>query len=125
MPQLPHSVELHDSLLSAVAEGAEALCIKFRPAYVHQNGKGWRQDADLIFANTVGRQRDTQLPCRVSDGTLKTAQGPYHNLLNLPLDDSGPVHLKLELADGTEFQIEGTSARIVLHGAPAFVESFS
>ena len=125
MPQLPYSVELHDSLLVSVAKGDGELRLKFRPAYIHRGGKGWRQDADLIIADAVVQFDNAELPCRVSDGTLKTARGPYHNLLNLPLNDLGLVKLWLELEDGTEARVQGTSARIELHGEPALVESFS
>lgn len=125
MPALPHSIELHDSLIVAADSVGDELRIKLRPAYVHQGGKGWRQDADLIITCAVAQFGSAGLPCRISDGTLKTAQGPYHNLLNLPLSELGNVKLWLELEDGTELTAQGTSARIELYGVAAFVESFS
>ena len=125
MPQLPHSIELHDSLLAGAETRGETLVLMFRPAYIHQAGKGWRQDADLSITNPVGWSAEAQLPCRVSDGTLKTAHGPYHNLLTLPLDDPGPVNLRLEFIDGTVPQVQGDRVRVSLHGEPTFIESVS
>jgi len=49
MPNLPHSIELHDSRLASVVVEGGVATVRLRPAYVHRDGEGWSQDADLII----------------------------------------------------------------------------
>ena len=48
MPHLPFSIELHDSDVTSIVLDNGAATVKLRPAYVHRDGKGWSQDADIV-----------------------------------------------------------------------------
>lgn len=124
MPYLPHSIELHDSQLAAVQVRQGMLTLELRPAYVHKDGKGWTQDADIELPDAVALTPDSTLPVPISDGTLTTSKGPYHNLLMLPLADLGPVKMNLELQNGDELVFLATSVQIRMLGTPEFVENF-
>lgn len=124
MPQLPHSVELHDSKLVAIRQGSSGVTLELRPSYVHRDGKGWRQDADIEVFGASYAGITASLPARISDGELKTPQGPYHNLLMLPLAEQGIVKLKLELESGQLIELQGSGIAVHMHGEPVFVELF-
>jgi hypothetical protein len=124
MPQLPYSIELHDSRLAAVEMLAGDAVFKLRPAYIHRDGKGWRQDADLIIGSATIDGPAVELPAALADGRLKTRSGPYHNLLELPLHEEGEVLLTLEFFSEAVLRVQGVSARAVLHGEPTYVEDF-
>jgi hypothetical protein len=57
-----------------------------------------------------------------SDGALHTAQGPYHNLLMLPLDNGGPVVRELQLVSGAVVRVTGEAIKVRLFGEPEFIE---
>jgi hypothetical protein len=122
MPHLPYSIELHDSRLEAVISDGGAAVLKLRPAYIHRNGKGWVQGADLRVGAAQIDIGEVALPAKLADGRIKSADGPYHNLLDLPLKIFGPVVVTLELFTEEVIRIAGTGAEVVLHGEPEFVE---
>jgi hypothetical protein len=124
MPDLPHSIELHDSQLAAVQVRQGMLTLELRPSCVHKDGKSWTQDADIELPGAVALTPDSELPERISDGTLTTSKGPYHNLLMLPLADLGPAKLNLELQNGDELMFIATSVQVRMLGTPKFVENF-
>ena len=123
MPHLPFSIELHDSRLAEIRHDGASTTIRLSPAYVHRDGKGWSQEAELVIAGGIGDALDVALPVQISDGSLKTAQGPYQNLLTLPLDDHGPVVLELELVSGGSVRFTGKSVKIGLIGQAEFIEN--
>jgi len=123
MPHLPYSIELHDSELAAVEKHAGAAVLKLRPAYIHRDGKGWRQDADLIIGSATMEEVAVELPAALAGGRLKTRNAPYHNLLFLPLDVEGEVLLTLEFFSEAVLRVQGVSARVVLHGEPVYIEN--
>jgi hypothetical protein len=125
MPKLPHSVELHDSQLAAIRTDAQRITLELRPAYVHRDGMGWRQNANIDMAGVDPAVSADLAPARVADGMLKTQRGPVHNLLILPLFERGHVHLRLELASGKVLEVTGTSIAVNLLGEPEFVEQYS
>jgi hypothetical protein len=122
VPHLPHSIELHDSRLAAVEKDGDVAVVKLRPAYIHRDGKGWRQDADLRVGAASVELGACTLPAKVADGRIRNEGGPYHNLLDLPLELFGPVVVTLELFSEEVLRVDGVGARIVLHGEPAYVE---
>jgi hypothetical protein len=125
MPDLHHSIELHDSRVSSIdLEGAMAT-VRLRPAYVHRDGKGWSQDADIIIRESTVDESPKEFPATIADGTLHTGQGQFPNLLYLPLAAHGPVSLELEFFSGEVSTIRGTSVEVVLISAPVFVEDVS
>ena len=122
MPHLPYSIELHDSTLAAVERDGAAAVVKLRPAYIHRDGKGWRQDADLRVGSASAEIGVSTLPAKLADGRIKNEGGPYHNLLELPLKVFGPVVVTLELFSEEVVRIEGVDAEVVVYGKPEYVE---
>jgi hypothetical protein len=122
VPQLPYSIELHDSVVSSLALQDGVATVSLRPAYIHRDGKGWKQDALLIVEGASLKTNQVEFPVTCADGSLRGQGGPYHNLLNLPLQEPGPLVLELEFFSGFTAAITGTSIRAVLAGAPVFVE---
>ena len=125
MPNLPHSIELHDSRVASAAVVDDAFVINFAPAYVHRDGKGWVQDARLVLRTAVVEPFDIEFPATVADGTMETSIGPYHNLLTLPLKAGGPVSLEIEFSSGAVLRATGDSVEVALLGPPTYVEDFS
>ena len=105
MPFLPNSIELHDSLISDIELIEQDCVVRLRPAYVHQDGKGWSQDIDLVFLDAQINQQCPSLPARIADGSMKTPAGPYHNLLALPLTELGTIVFTLEFFDESPMEI--------------------
>lgn len=122
MSPLPHSIELHDSTLAAVVQTPDAQIFCLRPAYIHHQGKGWKQDADICLSGSGAIQPPSELPSWIGDGSLTTARRLHDNLLELPLQEEGPVTLNLLLTTGEALQAQGTAVSVVLHGQPRFVE---
>jgi hypothetical protein len=122
VPHLPYSIELHDSRLEAIEADGDAAVVKLRPAYIHRDGKGWRQNADLRVGAAAVDIGASTLPAKLADGRIKNQGGPYHNLLDLPLEVFGPVVVTLELFSEEFIRIQGVSAKVVLYGDPEYVE---
>ncbi|WP_139351974.1 hypothetical protein [Polaromonas sp. A23] len=123
MAQLPYSIELHDSTLAAVRMEDGTAVVELRPAYIHRDAKGWTQDADLRIGNAQVDLAGVDLPAELADGRIKSKLGPYHNLLELPLDVPGPLTVTLEVVFSEELiRIAGDGAKVVLHGDPTYVE---
>jgi len=122
MPDLPYSIELHDSRLSTIAVESGIAIVRLRPAYIHRDGKGWSQDADIIIRESMIEATQPTFPATIADGSLRTRQCPYHNLLYLPLAAAGPVSLELELSSGSVIAVRGNSVEVVLLGESAFLE---
>lgn len=79
MPQLPYSIELHDSELTGIEKRGESLHIFLSPAYIHRDGKGWSQDVEIIVSEATVEGEEVGLPTKLGDGHMKTPLGPYHN----------------------------------------------
>jgi hypothetical protein len=107
MPQLPHSIELHDSRLSGIERDGKSIYIYFIPAYIHREGKGWTQDVKIIINEEIVEGNKVDLPATLVDGWMHTQLGPYHNLLNIPFVVGCPVTLGLELMSGEVIKIKG------------------
>lgn len=125
MPQLPHAIELHDSALAAMRLEGEALVLELRPAYMHRDGAGWSQDADLRLAGAVDAGVAIDLPLAIWDGTLDTPEGSFDGLLPVSLEISGPVRFACELVSGARIDIAARDFRIALVGEARFIESLS
>jgi hypothetical protein len=97
--------------------------VELRPAYIHRDAKGWTQNADFRIGSARVDLGATVLPAELADGRIKSELGPYHNLLELPLDVPGPVAVSLELMfSGEVIQIAGNGAKVALQGDPTYVE---
>jgi hypothetical protein len=122
MPDLPYSIELHDSRVSTIAVEGGTATVRLRPAYIHRDGKGWCQDADIVIRESMVEATQPEFPAIILDGSLRTDQCPYHNLLYLPMSAAGPVSLELEFSSGGIIKVRGNSVEVVLVGAPVFLE---
>jgi hypothetical protein len=114
MPRFPHQFS-----------SAGSTTINLRPAYIHRDGKGWSQDADIIVQASALDVAQTDFPATLADGKMLTTLGPYHNLLELPLVADGPVDIELEFFSGSIVKIVGNSVKVVLVGVPVFIENVS
>ena len=124
MPQLPHSIELHDSKLSGIERHGESIHIYLTPAYIHRAGKGWTQNVVIIVNEATVEGGEVDLPTKLGDGYMQTRLGPYHNLLNVPFAVGGPVKLELELMSGEVITIKGIGVAHKFKDGPVFVEEF-
>jgi hypothetical protein len=122
---LPYSIELHDSRVSAIALDHGVTTVNLRPAYIHRDGKGWSQDADIIVQASTLDATQADFPATLADGKMLTKLRPYHNLLELPLVADGPVEAELEFFSGNIAKIVGDSVKVILIGVPVFVENVS
>ncbi|MEW8220242.1 MAG: hypothetical protein AB2770_17945 [Candidatus Thiodiazotropha taylori] len=122
MPKLPHSIELHDSELSAIDRSEDSIHVHLSPAYIHRDGKGWSQDVEIVVSEAIVEGEGVDLPIKLSDGHMKTPLGPYHNLLNIPFAVAGPVKLELELMSGEVITIKGNGITHEFKDEPVFVE---
>lgn len=124
MPQLPYSIELHDSEISGIERIGSDIHILFNPAYIHRDGKGWNQVVEIVVHEAKAHIGKVTFPVTVNDGSMRTQLGPYHNLLNIPFATSGPVELELELLSGEKVSIHGNGVSHQLKNEPVFVEEF-
>lgn len=122
MTQLPHAIELHDSTLAAIRREGDALVLELRPAYVHRDGAGWSQDADLHLSGVADATAATSLPLAIWSGALDTPDRSFDGLLPVTLEIAGPVRLACELVSGTRIEVSATAIRIALSGEARFVE---
>lgn len=122
MPNLPYSIELHDSEISAILNVGGSVVVKFSHAYIHKDGQGWSQKLDFVINEASLKCDQTSFPAKLGDGRLRTNKGPYHNLLELPLDVDGEVKLKLEFFSEAVAEVTGTGLSVVFHSEPVFIE---
>ena len=125
MTHLPYSIELHDSEISSVEIRDGSAVVAFSHAYIHKDGNGYSQCAELIVHCAKIESSQSTYPAKAADGKLKTRLGPYHNLLLLPLATDGNVELKIEFFSGNELKIIGLGIEVVFTSEPVFVESVS
>jgi hypothetical protein len=71
MPHLPFSIELHDSDVTLIVLDNGAATVKLRPAYVHRDGKGWSQGADIVIRESTIESTQVEFPATLADGSLK------------------------------------------------------
>lgn len=119
----PHAIELHDSTLAAMRREGDALVLALRSAYVHRDGAGWSQDADLRLSGAVETVMPADSPLAVWDGLLDTPHGAFEGLLPVLLEIAGPVRFACELVSGVRIDIAAAAFRIELLGEARFIES--
>lgn len=125
-------IELHDSMVSAVARHREAVIVHFKPAYLHKSegrqgydpGTGWVQEAELFFTDASFDGKLPELPCNILEGEL-VIQGERHlNTVTVPLDVEGGVELRLTFDQLHTLRVAGRAARLRLFGEAKYVEDF-
>ena len=97
----------------------------WRPAYIHRGGRGWTQEADIVNSHAQVDLGGASLPANLANGRVRSEFGPYHNLLELPMDVPGPVSIALELFSEEIIRISGNGAKVVLYGEATFLEDVS
>lgn len=122
MPKLPHSIELHDSTVSGIETHGSSILITFSHAYVHLDGKGWSQEAEIRIDEASLDGGSVAFPAKVADGQLATEDGPYHNLLLLPLSTRGAARLEVEFVSGEVIRISGCGVVVSPKGPINFLE---
>ena len=65
MPHFPYSIELHDSRLAEIRREGVTLVLRLSPAYIHRDGKGWSQEAELVVAGGASAAIPDELPNRI------------------------------------------------------------
>ena len=122
MPAI-HAIELHDSTLAAVRREGDTLVLELRPAYVHRDGAGWSQDADLRLSGAVETVMPADLPLAIWDGALDTPHGTFDGLLPVLPEIADRVRFACELVSGVRIDIAAAAFRIELRGEARFIES--
>ncbi|MEW6647001.1 MAG: hypothetical protein AB1450_07365 [Pseudomonadota bacterium] len=122
MPQLPYSIELHDSKIAGIEDVDGTAIVRFSHAYIHKDGKGWSQAAELRIGSASLELNQTEFPATVDDGKLNTKKGSYHNLLTIPLDTDDDVDLLIEFSSGAQARIKGSGISVVFAGERVFIE---
>jgi hypothetical protein len=128
-------IEIHDSRLSAVTQGADGVHIYFEHAYIHQSagrpgedaGTGWSQKLEVVVMGGLIEGDVPSMPCELSDGTLFLGDQCLRNGVPLPCEFSGRIELSLEAFSETEcrtFCIKGNGMRVVELGPPRYLEEF-
>lgn len=120
-----HAIELHDSTLAAMRREDDVLVLELRPAYVHRDGAGWSQDADLRLSDAADVTAPIDLPLAIWDGALDTPHDAFDGLLPVPLEIAGPVRFACELVSGVRIDIAAAAFRIELPGEARFIESLA
>jgi hypothetical protein len=69
MPHLLFSIELHDSDVTSIVLDNGAATVKLGPAYVHRDGKGWSQDADIVIRESTIVSTQAEFPATLADGS--------------------------------------------------------
>lgn len=110
---IPHSVELHDSTISAIQRVDDSIVVHFSHAYVHKHAKGWSQLANIVIGSGKVAGALIDVPTRISDDHILTKATLYNNLLPLPLSIDGLVELEIFFDSGFRLKIFGNSLNII------------
>jgi len=119
---IPHSIELHDSRISAIYRVDDSKVVHFSHAYVHKNAKGWSQIADIVIGSREATGARMDVPTSISDGHVLTQAEFYDNLLPLPFSIEGFVALEIIFTSGAHLKIIGSSPKIILLTEAVFIE---
>jgi len=106
--------------------------VELAPAYVHQTDgdpgrervTGWNQAVRLILQNASVKGAPPVLPCRLSDGMVRSADGKLKYLLPLPYEEAGNIEIRLQFDSGEEIVITAMHIDLQAAGEPEFVEEF-
>ncbi len=134
MPALLNSsIEIHDSVLTAVETRAKQVKLALE-AYIHKSsgipgvdpGTGWIQNVVLTIEDGTLEGSFEKLPWDLSDGELKIGDEVFENLIPIPLDRRAPVELALMAQrTGDTVRVRGSRIQLELLGRPEYVEDFS
>lgn len=125
-------IELHDSVVSAMAEHSGSIAVTFSPAYFHRSpgqpgidpGSGWIQDSILWLGEGVLSGTLPDFPCAITDGELSLGPEVHRNGIPVPLARHAIVTLRVVFYGDCKVHIRGKSARVELLGDPRYVDEF-
>ena len=130
---LNRAMEFHDSTFDGLETDGANLTLRFSAAYIHESegepgldaGIGWFQEVQIHFCNASTSGSMSELPCYLWDGQISLG-GESRQMVPVPLEYDGTVHLKLVENGERDRQIEvsGTHVRMELGGEPKGVEKF-
>jgi hypothetical protein len=123
------AVEFHDSNLLAVRASEPGVTLQL-DAYVHRwervdkswHGSGWMQTVDVVLPGSRTAV-SSELPLRISGGTVTVGHTRYDNMVFLPLTIAGPTTLRLELENGEALEVVAQGFSMLTVGPGRFVES--
>jgi hypothetical protein len=125
MAHLPYSIELHDSVISAIKEDFGDVILCFSHSYIHEGGNGYSQKLEIWIGSASVKYGKIELPVKVANGRLITNLGPYHNLLIFPVDTDGDVTMNIELFSDEVITIRGNGIQVNFLSEREFVETVS
>lgn len=130
MKHLNRSVELHDSVLSAMTFDGDTAILHWSPLIIHASegepgrdpGVVWTQDATLTMRG-VQIEQMPELPADVCEGIAVIAGVEHRNTLLIDTDMPA-LTLKGMACTGEMIAIHSVSGRLHLLGAPDHLEAF-
>ena len=125
---MSEAVELHDSAVTAIRHAGSDVVLDML-AIVHSSkgrpgwdpGKTGTQPATLVIEDAQIVSSPAGLPLEILTGRVSVEVQTFENVLLLPFDVAGDVHLELIGADGT-LSVKGRRARLVLRGTWKYLD---
>jgi len=125
------AIEIHDSHLTSIRKQGDALEVHLR-AYIHRSegtpgvdaGTGWTQAVTLHFTDGLVEGSIAEWPVDLDGGTLGIDGEYSSNIIPVPLDRKGIIHLTLEPKRGNCIVIRGNHLRLEFEGVATYVEDF-
>jgi len=129
---MKRTVEFYDSTVGAINPVGESMEIDLAPAYVHQiEGEpgnervtGWNLAVRLVLENASCTGKYPEMPCKLTDGTLKLGDSQINYLIPLPYSETGDVEIWLQFCGGDEVTITATKVELQVSGEAVFIEEF-
>ena len=126
------AIELHDSTTERLLHESGKVTILLSPAYIHQSagqpgiepGSGWLQKAALIVQAGEITGALPEFPTDISHGHMILDGVKSENIIPIPFSFSGDFRLHLTFVSGDKVVVNGSSATLVLHGEPKYLEEF-
>ena len=116
-----------------VSDANGDVVVKFEPGYVHKSdgapgrdpGTGWLQTVEVRVFDGALDAHLAGLPSGVSDGWVVVGDDRHDNIIPLPFDFRGPVHLCLRLESGAQLSVHGNGIAAVALSDAVYVDEFS
>lgn len=129
---MKRAVEFHDSRVGSIKSLGNLIEVELAPAYVHQTAgepgrervTGWSQPVRLTLQNASVKGKQPVMPCRLSDGQVRTGDGKLKYLLPLPYEEAGNIEIRLQFDSGEEIVLTAMHIELQASGEPEFVEEF-
>lgn len=129
---MKRAVEFHDSRVGSIKRLGNLIEVELVPAYVHQTDgepgrervTGWKQPVRLILQNASVKGKQPVLPCLLSDGLVRSADGKMKYLLPLPYDEAGNIEIRFQFDSGEEIVLTAMHIELQASGEPEFIEEF-